>query len=277
MSISQTANAYIQNFRTAIEGSSVEYITQQIKSEDHSIFRDETLSLVHDGSFRAFYAPFDWVNLQADVVIVGVTPGKKQALEALLILRSELRRGRPPEQAACTAKQAASFKGGMRSLGARLMDHFEFHKIFDLKSTIELFGEASHRAHYTSVLRYPALKDLKNYSGDKRITERRFMRQMIVDNLAPELASLPDAWIVPFGPTAHHVLQWLAARGIISSDRILGGILHPSGTQWNRYNVQLDLITRDQALKVPGGREVLQRSEALKAKVARILKHKAAA
>lgn len=200
-----------------------------------------------------------------------MTPGKQQALEALLTFRSALKKGRDVSDAARLAKDVASFKGGMRTLGARLMDHFDLNKVFGMESTLELFGKASARAHYTSTLRYPVLKNFQNYSGDNRITKREFMRQMIENHLAEELTALPKAWIVPFGSTALLALEYLASRGRIDADRILGGILHPGGQQWNRYNVQLDLVDRDAAMAVPGGPELLRRGTALRAKVASLL------
>jgi hypothetical protein len=90
----------------------------------------------------------------------------------------------------------------MRTLGVRLMDHFGLHQLFDLTSTLDLFGGAAHRAHYTSVLRYPVLKKSGNYAGDSRIATRPFMRLIIEVTLADELAVLPKAWLVPFGPNA---------------------------------------------------------------------------
>jgi hypothetical protein len=271
MSLSNESRSLIERLRPVIESTSAQDLTRHIESEEYSSFRDETLALAHEGSFRAFFAPFDWINEAADVVIVGVTPGRQQALEALLAMHAAFRSGHSIDEAARQAKSAASFKGGMRTLGARLMDHFNLHKIFGLNSSIDLFGKAAARAHYTSVLRYPVLKDFKNYSGDKKIAVRNFMHRMIDSCFAPELASLPNAWIVPFGPTAHLALESLASRGLISSERILGGILHPSGTQWNRYNVQLDLVSREKAVDVSGGQEVLRRSDALRAKVKSIL------
>lgn len=190
------------------------------------------------------------LNDKADIVIIGVTPGKQPALEALLSFRMALTGGASLDEAAQRAKNAASFKGGMR-LDAWLMDHFGLHRLFGLTSTLDLFGSAAHRAHYTSVLRYPVLKRFGNYAGDSRVIE---------ETLADELAVLPKAWLVPFGPNAVRALEYLAAAGRIDDARILDGILHPGGQQWNRYNVQLGLVSGDVALAVPGGPEVLRRS-----------------
>lgn len=69
-------------------------------------------------------------------------------------------------------------------LDAWLMDHFGLHRLFGLTSTLDLFGSAAHRAHYTSVLRYPVLKRFGNYAGDSRVIE---------ETLADELAVLSKA------------------------------------------------------------------------------------
>ncbi|MDH2346800.1 hypothetical protein [Bradyrhizobium sp. SSUT77] len=271
MSLSQASRALLERMRPVIAGATEGEIRRAITSDEPSALRDDALFLVCEGDYSAFFAPFDWINDEADIVIVGVTPGKQQALEALLSFRAALAAGGSLDDAARQAKSAASFKGGMRTLGARLMDHFALHRLFGLVSTLDLFGSAGHRAHYTSALRYPVLKKSGNYAGDSRIADRPFMRRMIEESLADELARLPKAWLVPFGPNALRALDHLAAAGRIDGARILGGLLHPGGQQWNRYNVQLDLVSGDAAHAVPGGAKVLRRSAALQVKVAALL------
>lgn len=41
------------------------------------------LTLAHDGVIEVCYAPFEHINPQARVVIVGITPGRTQMLNAL--------------------------------------------------------------------------------------------------------------------------------------------------------------------------------------------------
>lgn len=267
MSIDSAALANLDRFASAIQSASEMELENAVNASALSYLRDDMLALGSEGPYRAFYAPFDWVNEKADIVIVGITPGRQQALDALRVLRQSLRSGHKLEEAARLAKNSASFKGGMRQLGARLMDHFEFHRLLGLPSTIELFGSAQGRVHYTSALRYPVLKNFANYSGDRNMLRRPMMRQMIENYLAAELASLPDAWIIPFGPNAQLAVDFLAGQGVVKESRILGGILHPGGQQWNRYNVQLDLTSGQAIARVAGGHEVFRRSQMLRAKV----------
>ncbi|WP_438345745.1 hypothetical protein [Methylorubrum populi] len=276
MSLDTSARAQIERVLPALTSRSADEIARAVDAPGHSPLRDEILGLGREGRFGAFYAPFDWINDEADVVIVGVTPGRRQARDALLALRSAVMRGASVDEAAAAAKSHASF-AGMRDLGARLMDHLDLHRVFGVRSTVDLFGSAAARVHSTSVLRYPVLKGGKNFSGDRRIMARPFMRRMVEENLVPELARLPNAWIMPFGVNALLVLENLAARGLINGDRLLGGVLHPSGQQWNRYNVQLGITTGAAARAVPGGAEVLRRSDLLRERVERIVGLRAAA
>ena len=227
------------------------------------------LNLEADKGFSAAYAPFDWVNERADIILVGITPGLRQATDALTTLRARLRAGATIEEAAKNAKSYASFNG-MRDLAAQLMDSLGLADAFGLNSCDVLFGKESGRVHSTSVLRYPVFKNGKGFSGDKRIMQRGMMRAMVDQYLVPELASLPNAWIVPFGVYALTALETLVAEGKLDGDRLLGGVLHPSGQQWNRYKVQLGITTGAAALAVPGGRDVMARSEALRSKASLI-------
>lgn len=267
MGLAASSRTRLEHFAPAILEASESEIEAAIYSGSQSRLRDEVLSLGREGDYSAFYAPFDWVAEGANVVLVGVTPGQQQAVSALKVLRRALLAGKSIDEAARLAKESASFKGNMRSLGAQLMDHFELHKLFGLSSTAELFGTARARTHYTSSLRYPVLKKFKNYSGDRDLLKRSLLRRMVDEHLAEELASLPDAWIVPFGSTALLVVETLAKQGVVEEARILGGILHPGGQQWNRYNVQFGRVNEAAAAKVPGGLEVIRRSNKLKIKV----------
>lgn len=172
MSLSHPSRTLLERMRSVITRATEDEIRRAVTSDGPSVLRDEALGLVYEGEYRAFFALFDWINDRADVVIVGVTPGKQQALEALLSFRAALAAGGSLDDAARRTKSPASFKGGMRRLGARLMDHFGLHRLFGLSSMLELFGGAAHRAHYASVLRYPILKKSGNYAGDSRIATR---------------------------------------------------------------------------------------------------------
>lgn len=51
------------------------------------------LCLAREGNIEVCYAPFEFVNSKARVVIVGITPGRTQMLNALKEARSQLDQG----------------------------------------------------------------------------------------------------------------------------------------------------------------------------------------
>ena len=82
-----------------------------------------SLHMTGDGRHEIFYAPFDHVNTAAKVVLVGITPGRAQAIEAITTARQCLSEGANLAAAAAQAKTAASFAGPMRSNLINLLDH----------------------------------------------------------------------------------------------------------------------------------------------------------
>lgn len=212
----------------------------------------------------------DDLNDRADIIFVGATPGFTQAVEATKTVRKLARAGASVEFAAKAAKETASFKGLRTTMGA-LMDACHLNRVFEVAECEVLFASSAHRVHSTSALRYPVLKKGKNFSGDKRVMLRKEMRTMVERHLVPELAALPNAWIVPFGACSLAVLDDLTARGLVDERRVLGGVLHPSGQQRNRHRVQLGEVTGAAAHAVSGGRAVVERTEALRAKVKTIV------
>ncbi len=184
--INAAARAKIEKVGPVLLSMTDSQIEADVRSASSHLRRD-VLHMATSGKYELFYAPFDWVNDSAEVVIVGVAPGLQQAAESLVALRHALASGKSLDDAARAAKRAASFKGVMRTLGARLMDHFGLHTVFGLTTTLDLFGTSASLAYYTSVIRYPVTKDGKNYSGDSRLMDRPMLRSIVDEHLPQEI------------------------------------------------------------------------------------------
>ncbi len=74
------------------------------------------LTLARHGSLEITYAPFEHVVETARVVIVGITPGKQQARNALLEARRRALAGAPDAEVLAAAKAHGSFSGAMRDV-----------------------------------------------------------------------------------------------------------------------------------------------------------------
>ncbi len=83
----------------------------------------EKLRLAQSGAIEVIYAPFEYINTAAKVVLCGITPGLQQATIALLTAGSALRAGQNVEAALAQAKNTASFAGPMRSNLVAMLDH----------------------------------------------------------------------------------------------------------------------------------------------------------
>jgi hypothetical protein len=82
------------------------------------------LLMASEGELRMFYAPFDWVNESARLIILGITPGWTQ-MEVACRTARVLSEGRATDEVCRIAKQQASFTGLMRSNLVRMLDALE--------------------------------------------------------------------------------------------------------------------------------------------------------
>src|SRR5438874_5146025 len=83
--------------------------------------RQAALLLERWGPIEIYYAPFDYVNDQARLVLVGITPGAHQMHVGLMHARKDLRESVPLPTVALRAKAAASFHGTMRAHLVRML------------------------------------------------------------------------------------------------------------------------------------------------------------
>lgn len=225
------------------------------KSEDLPL----GLLMETDGRFSVYYAPFDHIMTTAKIVLVGITPGKQQAAEAINTARILLQYGHTHEQACERAKAAASFAGPMRSNLVAMLDHVGIPALLGITSTSELWSSRTELVHFTSSLRYPVLKDGGNFTGAGILGQQILLRQ-IDTYFAAECATLPSALFVPLGDAAAMACQRMVDRGALKSGQILSGLAHPSPANAERVNYFLgkkaaaDLSSKTNAAKIDAGR-----------------------
>jgi hypothetical protein len=204
------------------------------------------LLLGTEGDISVYYAPFDLINSKARVVLVGITPGRTQAVNALLEAQRQLKLGSTPEVAIQMAKNTGSFSGGMRTNLVSMLDHIGLHQWLAIGSCSELFGSASHLLQSTSVLQFPVFVKGENYNGTPDPTANPLLRQMLIEHFAPVVKALPDAAFVPLGPVPTKVMQWLLEKGHVSKVQLIQGLPHPSGA--NAERIQYFLGKKDASL-----------------------------
>jgi hypothetical protein len=192
------------------------------------------LSLVEDGPVSVRYCPFDWVNLTAKVVVVGITPGLHQMFLSCQEAQGALVEGVSGDEVLRRASEVGSFAGTMRSNLVSMLDGIGLHQSLGITTTGTLFGEHSNLLHSTSALIYPVFLQGRNYGGSPDPVGVPILNAFIDNVFAAELAMVPDAMVIPLGKTVASILRREAGRGRISEDRCLFDFPHPSGGNGHR-------------------------------------------
>ena len=201
-------------------------------TNDTAIRSDVTLGgqlvIEQSGNLTISYAPFEHIQRGARIVIVGITPGAQQAANALSEVRRRLIAGDNHLSALAAAKVFASFSGGMRTNLVEMLDHIGVARWLGISSADKLWTTHSALAHFTSALRYPVFFGSENFNGQVNMARSPSLVRLLNECLAEEAAALPDAVWVPAGPKAEAGVQFLVEKGLLRSDRVLSGFLHPS-------------------------------------------------
>jgi hypothetical protein len=192
-----------------------------------------------------WYAPFDYINHDARIVICGITPGYKQANAAIQAASKALHSGSDLPTALRAAKETGSFAGAMRTNLALMLDHIEINKLLGINSCSELFGLRRDLVHYTSALRYPVFKNGENYSGDKDTVNEPYLWNQSKIRLQEEFTVLPSAIWIPLGQSVVTAFERLVAEGCITQGQVLFGLPHASGANAERIKYFIGQKPRD--------------------------------
>lgn len=200
------------------------------------IKRDPRLLIDEQGSIKIYYAPFEYVNRAARVVLVGITPGPTQMVNANNEARRALRSGKSPAEAMRAAKDTAAFSGEpMRGNLIKQLNHWGIERWLGLSDAAALFSTDRHLVQTTSLLRYPVFVNDKDYRGAPDMIKDPLLKKYLMQNFVSEVSELPDAVFLGLGPTVQSILDRLVISGDIPKHRVVGGMLHPSPN--NTYRV----------------------------------------
>ena len=89
--------------------------------------------------------------------------------------------------------------------------------------------------------------DEDDYRGVPDMTMHSLLRKYLVGNFAAEVAELKAAVFLGLGPQVQKILGRLVQERVLTNDRIIGGMLHPSGNCTYRINY----LTSDRSQPVP--------------------------
>ncbi len=197
--------------------------------------QDSNLRISSEGALKVQYAPFDHINHTARLIILGITPGEKQANDALKEAKRSIKNGLNDAEALESAKAHASFSGPMRHNLVSMLDFIGVNSFLGIESCGCLWTSQVSLVQFSSVLRYPVFKYGKNYTGSSpKINSSTLLREQLFSFTAEELISLPNALILPLGPAVDNACTLLENQGVIETSRVIRGIPHPSGANAER-------------------------------------------
>ena len=201
---------------------------KKLKNIDTSNIVSKKFLIKKDGDIEIYYAPFDYINSKAKIVIVGITPGLQQMTQSFQAIKD----GKSQKE----VKDLSSFKGSMRTTLIKYMDELKINKILKIKSCESLFNLDSKYLHTTSLVKYPLFDKGKNYSG-ANILKKKILLEFIEENFLNELKILQNSIIIPLGNTVSSTIDYLNTKHQLKLKCFLKGFPHPSGLNV-RKNIQ---------------------------------------
>ena len=199
-----------------------------LKKINKSIVTNNKFLINKEANIKIYYAPFDYVNSKAKIMIVGITPGLQQMLQSFQVIND----GKSLKE----VKDLSSFKGSMRTTLVKYLDKLKVNKKLKIKSCESLFNKDSKHLHTTSLVKYPVFDKGKNYSGSN-ILKKKMLIEFIEKNFLKELKTLKKTIIIPLGNTVSSTIEYLNSKYNLKLTCFLKGFPHPSGAN-ARKNIQ---------------------------------------
>lgn len=221
----------------------------------------DKLTIAREGRLQVCYAPFEYVNPRARLLIVGITPGRTQMLAAVREARRLIDVGATDEEVLVGAKRTGAFIGPMRDGLIAMMDSVGIARWLSIPSTAVLFGSAAHLVQTASALRNPVFVNGANYNGAPDPARSPLLRDQLRSGFAHDLNSIPDARVLALGDKVAGMLELLVRDGALDPSRVLGAIPHPSGANAERIKYFLGQKPRA-ALSVKVDPEKIDRAKA---------------
>lgn len=203
-----------------------DFSKETLMNEDFIIYKDDKIDIL--------YAPFDYINRNAKVVIVGITPGWTQMNLSYNIVNKALRENESWDSSLEKVKKGASFAGSMRTYLIEMLDEIGLNNKLNIKSTESLFDEHNSLLHSTSYLKYPVFSKGENYRGSNPNPLKSPLWDKIVENFVPEINCFENTLIIPLGKSVKKVFSKLIADKKISPNIYLEHFPHPSGANGHR-------------------------------------------
>ncbi|MDC0517581.1 hypothetical protein OAN68_00415 [Candidatus Pelagibacter sp.] len=209
---------------------------RSLKKINKSTITNKNFLIKREDNIEIYYAPFDYINSKAKIMIVGITPGLQQMLQSF----EAVNEGRSLKE----VKDLSSFKGSMRTTLIKYLDALNINKKLKIKSCESLFNINSKYLHSTSLIKYPVFDKGKNYSGSG-LLKKKILLDFLEAHFVKELKKLDTTIIVPLGNTVSSTIDYLNNEFKLNLKCFLKGFPHPSG-----LNVRKDIQFKENKIRM---------------------------
>jgi hypothetical protein len=209
---------------------------RSLKKINKSTITNKNFLIKREDNIEIYYAPFDYINIKAKIMIVGITPGLQQMLQSF----EAVNEGRSLKE----VKDLSSFKGSMRTTLIKYLDELNINKKLRIKSCESLFNINSKYLHSTSLIKYPVFDKGKNYSGSG-LLKKKILLDFLEAYFVKELKKLDKTIIVPLGNTVSSTIDYLNNEFKLNLKCFLKGFPHPSG-----LNVRKDIQFKENKIRM---------------------------
>ena len=195
----------------------------------------DSFLIEQENDIRVYFAPAEYCNEKARVILLGITPGWTQMEIGFRRALSGITRKENIEEICRSIKQEAAFAGSMRRNLCDMLDGLALPNLLGIESSNDLFNKHSDLIHSTSAFRYPVFFRGQNYTGHKpKWFKIPILRHTIENRLSTELSFVPNAVIIPLGKAVDEALTHLSNINKLDPKRCLFGFPHPSGANAHR-------------------------------------------
>lgn len=229
-----------------MEHTLIEYINKiRLLPIKNKYTKDEILTkdflIDKDGSLEIYYAPHnEYINQNAKIFIVGITPGFSQMSTAISKARKDIEENKSIEEIQYDCKVEGRFSGPLRKNIIQMLDEIKLNEALEIDSCEELFNDKDYLLHTTSLIPYSVFLKGNNYTGHSpKLVKSKFLMNYVYENFKENISKLDDVLIIPLGKAVEEVLEELVKNKVIKEEQILKGFPHPSGANGHRL-VQLE-------------------------------------
>lgn len=177
----------------------------------------------------------EYINSQAKVFIIGITPGFQQMSKSIAVAREAIENNIALEEIPYMCKREGRFYGVIRKNIIDMLNELELQKVLGISSCMALFEHEDYLLHTTSVIPFAVFVEGKNYTGHKpKMLKNELLKKYIEDYFYPQVEALNHALFIPLGKSVEEILDELINSGVLKEEQCLKGFPHPSGANGHR-------------------------------------------